>query len=92
MGVSHGSPSGVNDPTQGPETVPIPHPTLPMAGSAVYGITLFVLALAGLWTAFVIVACIGGPLDRRDVLARVPVGPRAACGNLIQRLNWPSAW
>ncbi len=62
MGVSHGSPSGVNDPTQGPETVPVPHPTLPMAGSAVYGITLLVLALAGLWTAFVIVACIGGPL------------------------------
>ena len=40
----------------------MPHPTLPMAGSALYGITLFVLALAGLWTAFVIVACIGGPL------------------------------
>jgi hypothetical protein len=40
----------------------MPYPTLPMAGSAVYGITLFALALADLWTAFVIVACIGGPL------------------------------
>ena len=40
----------------------MPHPTLPMAGSAAYGITLLALALAGLWTAFVIVACIGGPL------------------------------
>jgi hypothetical protein len=62
MGVSHGSPNGVNDPTQGPETAPMPHPTLPMAGSAAYGIILAALALAGLWTAFVIVACIGGPL------------------------------
>jgi len=33
-----------------------------MAGSAAYGIALFALALAGLWTAFVIVACVGGPL------------------------------
>ena len=40
----------------------MPHPALPMAGSAAYGIILAALALAGLWTAFVIVACIGGPL------------------------------
>jgi hypothetical protein len=33
-----------------------------MAGSAAYGIALFALALAGLWTAFVIVACVGAPL------------------------------
>jgi hypothetical protein len=80
MGVSHGSPSGVNDPTQGPETVHMPHPTLPMAGSAVYGITLLVLALAGLWTAFVIVACIGGPLTAMMYLLayRSNRGSRAA--------------
>ncbi len=40
----------------------MPHPTLPMAGSAAYGISLLALAVAGSWTAFVIVACIGGPL------------------------------
>ena len=38
------------------------NPTLPMAGSAIYGIALAALAIAGLWTAFVIVACVGGPL------------------------------
>lgn len=35
---------------------------LPPAGSAIYGIALAALALAGLWTAFVVVACVGGPL------------------------------
>jgi hypothetical protein len=38
------------------------HRSLPMAGSAAYGVALLALALAGLWTAFVIVACVGGPL------------------------------
>ena len=50
----------------------MPHPTLPMAGSAAYGIILAVLALAGLWTAFVIVACIGGPLTAAVYLRDVP--------------------
>ena len=40
----------------------MPRPTLPMAASAVYGLALLSLAIAGLWLAFVIVACIGGPL------------------------------
>jgi hypothetical protein len=35
---------------------------LPLAGSAIYGIALAALAITGLWTAFVVVACVGGPL------------------------------
>jgi len=35
---------------------------LPLAGSAIYGIALAALAVAGLWTAFLVVACVGGPL------------------------------
>lgn len=35
---------------------------LPVAGSAIYGIALAALAIAGLWTAFVVVACVGAPL------------------------------
>ena len=35
---------------------------LPLAGSAIYGIALAVLAITGLWKAFVVVAVIGGPL------------------------------
>ena len=35
---------------------------LPLAGSVIYGIALAVLAIAGLWVAFLVVACIGGPL------------------------------
>ena len=35
---------------------------LPLAGSATYGIALAALAIAGLWTAFVVVACVFGPL------------------------------
>jgi hypothetical protein len=35
---------------------------LPLAGSAIYGIALAVLAIAGSWTAFLAVACVGGPL------------------------------
>ena len=35
---------------------------LPLAGSAIYGIALAALAIAGLWTAFLVVACVGGLL------------------------------
>jgi hypothetical protein len=35
---------------------------LPLVGSAIYGIALAALAIAGLWTAFLVVACVGGPL------------------------------
>jgi hypothetical protein len=35
---------------------------LPLAGSAIYGIALAALAIAGSWTAFLVVACVGGPL------------------------------
>ena len=35
---------------------------LPLMGSAIYGIALAALAIAGLWTAFLVVACVGGPL------------------------------
>ena len=35
---------------------------LPLMGSAIYGIALAALAIAGLWTAFLGVACVGGPL------------------------------
>jgi hypothetical protein len=35
---------------------------LPLAGSAIYGIALAALAIAGLWKVFVVVAVIGGPL------------------------------
>ena len=35
---------------------------LPLASSIIYGMTLAVLAIVGLWTAFLLVACIGGPL------------------------------
>lgn len=35
---------------------------LPLAGSAIYGIALAALAIAGLWKVFVVVACIGAPL------------------------------
>lgn len=35
---------------------------LPLAGSVIYGIALAVLAIAGLWVPFWVVACIGGPL------------------------------
>jgi hypothetical protein len=35
---------------------------LPIACSAIYGIALAALAVAGLWKVFVVVACVGGPL------------------------------
>jgi hypothetical protein len=35
---------------------------LPLASSIIYGLALAVLAIVGLWTAFLWVACIGGPL------------------------------
>ena len=35
---------------------------LPLAGSVIYGIALAALAIAGLWTAFLVVACVGAPL------------------------------
>ena len=35
---------------------------LPLAGSVIYGIALAALAIAGLWTAFLVIACVGGPL------------------------------
>ena len=35
---------------------------LPLAGSTIYGIALAALAIAGSWTAFLVVACVGGPL------------------------------
>jgi hypothetical protein len=35
---------------------------LPLIGSAIYGITLAALAIAGLWVVFVVIACVGGPL------------------------------
>ena len=36
---------------------------LPVMGSAIYGITLAALAIANLWTAFVVFAVIAGPLS-----------------------------
>ena len=35
---------------------------LPLVGSAIYGIALAALAIAGLWTACLVVAGVGGPL------------------------------
>ena len=46
---------------------------LPLAGSATYGVALAALALAGLWTAFVVVACVGGPLTGLMYLMYLPM-------------------
>jgi hypothetical protein len=46
---------------------------LPLAGSAIYGIVLAVLAFAGLWTAFVVFACVGGPLTGLMYLMYLPM-------------------
>ena len=45
---------------------------LPLAGSAIYGIVLAALAIAGLWTAFVVFACVGGPLSGLMYLMYLP--------------------
>ena len=46
--------------------------SLPLAGSAIYGIVLAALAIAGLWTAFVVFACVGGPLSGLMYLMYLP--------------------
>ena len=62
MGVSHGSSDQCEDPTRR-TSGDVPRATFPsLAGSAIYGIALAALAIAGLWTAFLVVACVGGPL------------------------------
>ena len=62
MGVSHGSSDQCGDPTRRrPEMFRVLR-FLPLAGSAIYGIALAALAIAGLWKVFVVVAVIGGPL------------------------------
>jgi len=45
---------------------------LPVASSAIYGIALATLAIAGLWTAFVVVACVCAITQ--------PGGPQSAAG------------
>jgi hypothetical protein len=46
---------------------------LPLIGSAIYGITLAALAIAGLWVVFVVVACVGGPLSGLMYLRYLPI-------------------
>jgi len=62
MGVSHGSSDQCEDPTRR-TSGDVSHATFPSpSGLAIYGIALAALAIAGLWTAFLVVACVGGLL------------------------------
>jgi hypothetical protein len=56
---------------------------LPLAGSVIYGVVLAVLAIAGLWTAFVVVACVGGPLTGLMYLMYLPIVRSNLAGKAI---------